>query len=263
MSSVNRLVGTVNNNSNLTVTDCFAWENMTGKTFNETDAKKYGSNLTSSEIWNTFPDEKWTGWSTTGWTANDYFKFRLPVPSWTNKNIQADAVYLMPSITLTYDGNGHTSEADTVPADNTVYPKPSESGYPKKATVKDAGDMKKEGTDFEKWTTESDGTGMTYMPGDEIEMIDSLILYAQWKETEKTSNNSSGGGTGNATISNPKPIQPESNMPGFENETLIEEPEKIPEIIKPFLILLFFLLAIAVYLFIKRRREEEEQKQEL
>ncbi len=262
MSSVNRLVGTVNNNSNLTVTDCFAWENMTGKTFNETDAKKYGSDLTSSEIWNTFPDEKWTGWSTTGWAANDYFKFRLPVPSWTNKNIQADAVYLMPPITLTYNGNGQTSDMSTIPADNTVYPKPSESGYPKNATVKSSGDMKKEGFDFEKWTTKPGGTGVAYMPGDEIEMSESLTLYAQWKEAGKNTNGSSGNGTGSASVVNPaEPIKPENNMTGFENETIIEEPENL-EIIKPFLILLFFLLAIAVYILIKRRRDEEEEKQE-
>ncbi|MBZ3936180.1 putative repeat protein (TIGR02543 family) [Methanimicrococcus blatticola] len=257
----NRLVGYISSfhMGNLTTTNCFAWDNMEGN-YNSTqpNEKLYGSNLTSVEVWNTFPAEKWTGWSTTVWAANDYFKFRLPVPVWTDKNIQADATHLMPPIMLTYDGNGFTSEADTVPVDSKEYLKPSESGYPEKATVKEPVDMKKEGFEFEKWTTKPDGAGDSYQPGDEIEMKESLTLYAQWKQkSDGNKDGNSDGGTGGAVVVNPE--KPEK-ITGFENETIIEKPEKVPEIIKPVLVILFIFLAFAIYLFVKKRRDDEEDE---
>lgn len=258
----NRLVGYISSfhMGNLTTTNCFAWDNMEGNyNSTQTNEKLYGASLTSVEVWNTFPAEKWTGWSTTVWTANDYFKFKLPVPVWTDKNVQADATHLMPPIMLTYDGNGFTSEADTVPVDSTIYKKPVETGYPEKATVKEPGDMKKEGFEFEKWTTKPDGSGDSYVPGDEIEMKEALTLYAQWKQkSDGNKDGNSGGGTGGAVVVNP--AKSENNTTGFENETIIENPGKAPEIIKPILILLFILLAIAIYLFVKRRRDDEEDE---
>jgi uncharacterized repeat protein (TIGR02543 family) len=35
---------------------------------------------------------------------------------------------------------------------------------------------------FVKWNTAQDGSGTDYMPDDEVEMIDNLVLYAQWSQ---------------------------------------------------------------------------------
>ncbi|MDL2261406.1 InlB B-repeat-containing protein [Methanimicrococcus sp. OttesenSCG-928-J09] len=255
--AVNRIVGKMHDSAALNVKKCFAWENMTGETYSESDLRFYGTNLTSDEIWDTFPDKKWAGWSTTVWAANDWYEFRLPVPVWTDKKIQVRAIYLMPAVVLKYDGNGCTSGDSTVPIDNKVFEKPGEPDYPQRATVRGPDDMKKDGYVFEKWTTEADGSGYSYLPGDEILMKKDVTLYAQWTKEEKKGGETPSGGTGEAGIGNPKPVKPAENVPGFENEIIIEEPI-VPVTFKTILVLLFFLLAVAVYLFVKRRGDEED-----
>lgn len=256
---VNRIIGRLG--GSITISNCLAWEDMEGFAYSNSNPNLYGTNVSSSDVWNTFSGGTiWTGWSTSVWDANTFVKFLLPVHVWTDLNIQEDATHLIPKYSVIYVGNGHTS--GTVPVDLTKYPDETEGGYPGTAIIKNSGDMEKENYEFEKWTTETDGNGDVYTPDQEVSMTKSLILYAQWTEKEEkpeeNKGGNSGGGTGNAIITEPKPIQQENNS-GFENETIVEEPEKVFEIIKPFLVLLFFLLAIAIYLFVKRRREEEDK----
>lgn len=40
------------------------------------------------------------------------------------------------------------------------------------------------GHTFLRWNTEPDGTGVTYIPGQRIVVVESLVLYAQWSAAE-------------------------------------------------------------------------------
>ena len=50
-----------------------------------------------------------------------------------------------------------------------------------KLTVK-ANGFEREGYDFTGWNTAADGKGTAYKPGDELELTESLTLYAQWNK---------------------------------------------------------------------------------
>ena len=46
------------------------------------------------------------------------------------------------------------------------------------------GTLEKYGYDFAGWNTEPDGTGTDYTPGQEVNLTESLYLYAKWEEKE-------------------------------------------------------------------------------
>ena len=72
-----------------------------------------------------------------------------------------------------YDGNGATS--GTVPEDNTIY----YGG--ETVTVKDKGDLEKDGCTFKEWNTLPDGSGTSYNPNDTFIMPQNdVVLYAIW-----------------------------------------------------------------------------------
>lgn len=71
---------------------------------------------------------------------------------------------------LNYDANGGTG---------TMTPDTCFDGG--KLTVK-ANGFTRDGYDFTGWNTAADGKGTAYKPGDELELSDSLTLYAQWNK---------------------------------------------------------------------------------
>ena len=71
---------------------------------------------------------------------------------------------------LNYDANGGTG---------TMTPDTCFDGG--KLTVK-ANGFTRDGYDFTGWNTAADGKGTAYKPGDELELTDSLTLYAQWNK---------------------------------------------------------------------------------
>lgn len=71
---------------------------------------------------------------------------------------------------LSYDANGGTG---------TMTPDTCFNGG--KLTVK-ANGFTRDGYDFTGWNTAADGKGTAYKPGDELEMSESLTLYAQWNK---------------------------------------------------------------------------------
>ena len=71
---------------------------------------------------------------------------------------------------LSYDANGGTG---------TMTPDTCFNGG--KLTVK-ANGFTRDGYDFTGWNTAADGKGTAYKPGDELELTDSLTLYAQWNK---------------------------------------------------------------------------------
>jgi len=77
-------------------------------------------------------------------------------------------------ICVVYFGNGNT--AGTVPVDENC---PYESGSP--ATILDENDLEREGYRFVNWNTLADGSGVSFVPDDVIDLESSLNLYAQWE----------------------------------------------------------------------------------
>ena len=73
-------------------------------------------------------------------------------------------------LVLSYDANGGTG---------TMTPDTCFSGG--KLTVK-ANGFTRDGYDFTGWNTADDGKGTAYKPGDELELTESLTLYAQWNK---------------------------------------------------------------------------------
>lgn len=75
-----------------------------------------------------------------------------------------------------------TSYSINYNANGGVNPPTSSSGtWKQDVTVKNIGEMTKTGYSFVNWTTNADGTGDVYNPGDTIEMGENNItLYAQW-----------------------------------------------------------------------------------
>ena len=71
---------------------------------------------------------------------------------------------------LNYDANGGTG---------TMTPDTCFNGG--KLTVK-ANGFTRDGYDFTGWNTAADGNGTAYKPGDELELTESLTLYAQWNK---------------------------------------------------------------------------------
>lgn len=82
-----------------------------------------------------------------------------------------------PNPTITYHGNG--SDAGTVPVD------PS-SPYTNGAavTVLPSGDLSQTGFRFISWNTLADGSGKTYVAGNQFNILDHTTLYARWQPVQ-------------------------------------------------------------------------------
>ncbi|MGX7302752.1 InlB B-repeat-containing protein, partial [Enterococcus gilvus] len=108
---------------------------------------------------------------------------------------------------IIYLGNGNTS-GDYIRYDDT-----DATSY----TIKDNGNMAKNGYIFNGWNTQADGKGNTYNAGDSINTVDhdSLVLYAQWIKSEDGINVIYNG-NGNTSGSLPKSF----NGPKGSNVTL-------------------------------------------
>jgi len=87
------------------------------------------------------------------------------VPGWVSINLFTN---------ITYDGNGNTDGA--VPVGGIFV----QGMTPETA---DTGDLRKAGTNFTGWNTRSDGSGISYSPGDIISTAipREVTLYAQWE----------------------------------------------------------------------------------
>jgi len=113
------------------------------------------------------------GWNTQpgggGFSIQPGETFIIPV----NVNLYAQWIQPVVTHTLYYDGNGNT--AGTAPID---YSSPYPDNTP--VTVKGPGTLLKNGYSFTGWNTAFDGTGITYLPGNNFNIVASTTLYAQW-----------------------------------------------------------------------------------
>ena len=82
-------------------------------------------------------------------------------------------VYVPAKYTVTYDANGGSGAAASVPVTE------GESH-----TVSGRGELTREGYEFTGWNTAADGSGESYVAGTSVTVNGDLTLYAQWKETK-------------------------------------------------------------------------------
>jgi uncharacterized repeat protein (TIGR02543 family) len=98
-------------------------------------------------------------------------------------------LYAQWNSTITYDGNGLTSAASTVPAATTA------TGTAANTTLASVGTMVKTGYSFAGWNTQADGLGTNYASGlTTYQSAGSRTLYAKWTRT--ITYNSNGATTG-------------------------------------------------------------------
>jgi uncharacterized repeat protein (TIGR02543 family) len=84
-------------------------------------------------------------------------------------------LYAQWNSTITYDGNGQTSAASTVPAATTA------KGTAANTTLASQGSLVKTGSNFSGWNTRADGTGTNYAAGlTTYASPGNITLYAQW-----------------------------------------------------------------------------------
>ncbi len=78
-----------------------------------------------------------------------------------------------PTFTVTY--MGHNSDGGTVPLDANAYEENAS------VTVLDEGNLDRDGFTFSSWNTASNGSGISYEPGETFSMgTEDVALYAQW-----------------------------------------------------------------------------------
>ncbi len=90
-----------------------------------------------------------------------------------NTNFGDDEIF-----SLTYDGNGNTS--GTVPASE-MY-----AANGQVTVSENTGEMEKEGYFLYSWNTKADGSGTSYVPGAQFDIIENTTLYAYWMEIPDT-----------------------------------------------------------------------------
>ncbi|MEI7957310.1 MAG: InlB B-repeat-containing protein, partial [Verrucomicrobiota bacterium] len=99
--------------------------------------------------------------------------------------------------TVTYNGNGNTG--GTVPADTTV------PALNAPVTVMgNVGGLSRTGSTFARWNTASDGSGVSYDPGDTFDITGDTTLFAEWVASRHTLSYAAGAGgmiSGTATQS--------------------------------------------------------------
>ncbi|MDQ1315498.1 MAG: large repetitive protein, partial [Pseudomonadota bacterium] len=94
--------------------------------------------------------------------------------SYTANNSASDETAILPTYTVTYDGNGSTG--GTAPVDGSS---PYEAGAP--VTVLAVGDLVRDGYTFAGWNTAADGSGAAHASGAGFVMpAANVTLYAQW-----------------------------------------------------------------------------------
>ena len=107
-----------------------------------------------------------------------------------NSNVVLTAQWTHITYSITYNSN--TGNDGTTPTDSTNY------YYGDTSTVQSNSGMGKNGYTFVRWTTISDGTGITYNPGDSVTITGSITLYANWTGityTIRYDSNTADGGT--------------------------------------------------------------------
>lgn len=104
------------------------------------------------------------------WTETDTAKTRTATKVCKYCGHTETATETKNKFALNYDANGGTG---------TMTPDTCFDGG--KLTVK-ANGFTRDGYDFIGWNTSADGKGTAYKPGDELELTESLTLYAQWNK---------------------------------------------------------------------------------
>jgi uncharacterized repeat protein (TIGR02543 family) len=103
-------------------------------------------------------------------------------------------LYAQWNSTITYDGNGQTSAASTVPAATTA------KGTAANTTLANAGTMVKTGYTFAGWNTQTDGLGASYASGlTTYQSAGSTTLYAKWTRTITYDSNGANSGVPSRT----------------------------------------------------------------
>lgn len=148
-----------------------------------------------------------TGYSFSSWNTESDGSGTTYIPGETffmgSENITLYAVWQVLTYYVTYSGNGSTG--GTAPVDSNSY----EDGQ--EVVVLDSSDLVRTGYAFLYWNTESDGSGVTYEPGDTFYIGSSdILLYAIWEE-RYTVTYSGNGNTGGYA-----PVDPTIYEPGQE-----------------------------------------------
>ena len=91
---------------------------------------------------------------------------------------------LPPTYGVTYDPNGGTGSINTYLYDANTYHHVFDQGY------------SRDGYGIIAWNTNADGTGIVYLEGDTILMVEDVYLYAQWAQEAYTVTYHPNGGTG-------------------------------------------------------------------
>ncbi|MEK3885293.1 S-layer homology domain-containing protein [Paenibacillus sp. PL2-23] len=116
--------------------------------------------------------------SITGLTQGTSYYFNVLVKDGSgNKTAytMTQVTTLEPTVTLSYNGNGHTE--GSVPVDGTAYTQGQAV-----AVAGNTGALYKSGYVFEGWNTAADGSGQDYAPGASITLgSTNVTLYAKWR----------------------------------------------------------------------------------
>ena len=132
-----------------------------------TEADSNGKSSYAVQFWNTL--DFFTGFDTNTWEIQSNM---LPVLKGHSTTPDENAVaHLKPEFTFTYNSNGG---AGTVSADYSKYAK----GEPD--TVKSPTSLTKENHNVADWNTKAEGTGASYVQGQEISITETVTLYANW-----------------------------------------------------------------------------------
>lgn len=136
------------------------------------DSRRYAENSLVTVLGTdaTRPNHTFTGWNTkadgtgTPFLPGDTFRIETDVTlyaQWSNADL----------FTVTYDPNGGTGgSSDEMNANSIITIKTTEDAR-----------VERTGFTFTNWNTEADGSGTTYLPGDEFEVISNVTFYAQWE----------------------------------------------------------------------------------
>ncbi|WNY25868.1 prealbumin-like fold domain-containing protein [Methanolapillus millepedarum] len=111
----------------ITITNTYAWENMSGD-FDGNPADR-GIDISSTEVWQTYPaGTVWSNLDSTVWKQNSFsssnsYNYRLPILNWQTEILEEDASHLRPKVSP----GGGTGGATVIPQNNTAEVKGYES----------------------------------------------------------------------------------------------------------------------------------------
>ena len=165
--------------ANVTVT-----YNPNGGTGNvATDTVAVNSSYTIKSQNYTRPGMNFTGWNTK--TDGTGVAYTVGQTITVSADLTLYAQWTTANVTVTYNPNGGTGNVatDTV-AVNSSY------------TIKSQ-NYTRPGMNFTGWNTKTDGTGVSYTPGQTVTVTADLTLYAQWTTANVTVTYNPNGGTGN------------------------------------------------------------------